>query len=214
MSAHFAVLGDIHGKFDEVGKAIRRHPDIPVLSVGDMGFGFPHYKRWRRAWIPDPTGKDPSEFPANFSFIRGNHDAPAVCRAHPNYLGDYGIDPETGIFFVSGAKSIDRDDRVEGVDWWPDEELTIAQFNAAIDLFEKTRPQIVMSHDAPLAVMQHLKSHHVYDKSRTQQGLQGMLEVHRPALWCFGHHHCVWEKKINGTLFVCVAINQVKKFKL
>lgn len=211
--AHIAVLGDIHGAFSVVEKALRKHPGVPVLQVGDMGFGFPHYKRWRRMLIPDPTGKDPEKFQTRFAFIRGNHDSPAVCAAHPNYLGDFGIHEPTGVFFFSGGESTDREDRHSGIDWWPEEQLPYDRMVEAINLYEKVRPSVVISHECPSSLIPMMHSHH-RTPSRTSNALQTMLDIHRPDLWCFGHHHRTWEKKVNGTFFVCLAINQVKKFPL
>lgn len=213
---HFAVLGDIHGDFEQIKKAMHRYrrDHIPVFSVGDVGLGFPYQKKQKGIWVPDPTKKDPESFDPLFRFVRGNHDSPEVCRAHPNYLGDYGVEPQTGIFFISGAMSVDRGHRTQGLDWWPDEELSINELNAAIDLYEKTRPSVVISHDCPLSVYGHLRTHHQHDKSRTAQALEAMWQIHRPDIWCHGHHHVVWQKKINGTLFVCAAINQTLKFSL
>ncbi|CAN5709389.1 hypothetical protein BH09VER1_BH09VER1_44130 [soil metagenome] len=214
MPTHFAVLGDIHAAWGQVKKAVYRYPDIPIRSVGDMGFGFPYEKRAKGRWVPDLAKCDPAEFPANFKFIRGNHDSPEGCRAHPNYLGDYGVDAETGLFFYSGAMSSDSARRTAGIDWWAEEELSMAEASRAITLYEQTKPAIVLSHDCPALLRHYLVSHHQADQSRTAQALDAMLEIHAPALWIFGHHHKVWQKKIGGTLFVCAAINQTLKFPL
>ncbi|MGY8690848.1 MAG: hypothetical protein ACKVHP_24310 [Verrucomicrobiales bacterium] len=42
---------------------------------------------------------------------------PLVCRSNPRYLGEFGFS-EDGLFWLSGAWSIDWQLRTEGVSWW------------------------------------------------------------------------------------------------
>lgn len=211
--SHFVALGDTHGDFAQILKISRRYPDTPIRHLGDVGLGFPYQKKVKGIWISDPKRKDPESFPDNVLFCRGNHDSPSVCRSHPNYLGDYGIDPLTGIFFVSGGESTDRDSRIEGRDWWRDEELHYTELHRAVGLYEEKRPRIVISHECPSSIIPLIRSHHRMT-SRTSQCLQAMLDIHRPDLWVFGHHHVTWQKKRNGSLFACAAINQPLKFPI
>jgi predicted phosphodiesterase len=206
-------LGDIHGEFSRIARTLHRYPGDIVVQVGDMGLGMPYFKRYRRMWVPDPNRKDPEEFDPRFRFIRGNHDDPAACRKYPNYLGDFGVDPATGIFVLSGGESIDRAERIEGRDWWADEQLSYAELEKAIDSYRLARPRVVVSHECPDSVMRLLHSHHL-QPSRTSQALEAMLRIHRPDLWVFGHHHKTWEKKLEGTFFVCMAINQARRFPI
>ena len=213
MKIHF--LGDIHGCWGILDEVLCRYGDNRVIQVGDMGIGFPlQYK------TVDPAGEkatkmgdpDPLELTNRFSFIRGNHDNPDVCRKYPNYLGDFGIMRETGIFYVSGANSIDANMRKIGIDWWDDEELSYTQFNQAIELYEVAKPRVVVSHEAPASVTAHLTKFNHIRPSKTAIALEAMLKVHKPDLWVFGHHHMVWRKQIDKTLFVCAATNQVVTF--
>lgn len=214
---HAVMLGDVHGDFAQILKISRRHMDFPVYALGDLGLGFPYQKKVKGLWIPDYTRKDPEKFSDNIFFLRGNHDRPDVCRAHPNYLGDYGTHALTGVFFLSGAKSteLDASQRTEGVDWWHNEELSYDELQKAIDAYVAAKPSVVISHEAPASLHEFLVSHHTSERpSRTSRALQVMLEEHRPDLHVFGHHHRMFQKKINGTLFVCQAINQATKFPL
>lgn len=99
-------IGDTHAKFGSY-QAIALGADASI-QVGDFGAGF--------AEIPD--------LGPNHRFIRGNHDNPALCRAHPNWIPDG--HSENGMFFMGGATSVDRHSRCEGVDYWADEEMSIA----------------------------------------------------------------------------------------
>ena len=50
---------------------------------------------------------------------------------------------------IGGAYSVDRDQRIMGYDMWPDEELSVIEFNALIDQYEAVKPDIMITHDAP-----------------------------------------------------------------
>lgn len=176
-------IGDVHGLSDTYFDIING-TDEPTIQVGDMGIGFTDYPE---SWNP----KD--------KFIRGNHDNPSLCRAHPNYLGEFGLTKE-GIFYFSGAISIDKAYRVEGKSWWPDEELSWSQCVSAISLYEKVKPEIVVSHDSPMSSW--LPSHHKLDRTRTNQCLAEMLSIHRPSLWVHGHHHIRYKLNYQGCTFV------------
>lgn len=92
------LIGDVHGKFDRYGEILTGLPCS--IQLGDMGIGFGLDDLFPKA---DPT---------KHRFLRGNHDNPELCRRHPNYLGDFGF--EFGIFFISGAFSVDRHLRTMG----------------------------------------------------------------------------------------------------
>lgn len=149
--------------------------------VGDVGFGFADV---------DPQCK----------FIRGNHDNPKIAREHKNYLGDYGFDGT--IFFVSGGQSRDRHSRTIGVDWWDDEQLSYDDLRAAIGLYAKLKPEIVMTHEPPSCVYG-IMGYTSY--SQTSCALQAMVNIHKPRLWIYGHNHVTRRDDI----FICVGKNEV-----
>ncbi|PWJ12118.1 hypothetical protein [Jannaschia seohaensis] len=101
------IIGDIHGRRDLYARALAGAKES--VQIGDFGMGF----------IPE---EDLATWPGGpgHKFFRGNHDDPALCRAHPAHLesGPYG-----NLFVVGGGWSIDREYRTPGVTWWPDEEL-------------------------------------------------------------------------------------------
>ena len=126
----FTILGDVHGDRARCNrvhqKAQKKFPGSEVIQIGDLGVGFPKYKRRARSglYINEPTGEIDTEdykLPPTFKFFPGNHDNRKECHKLPNCLGDFG--EYKGMFFVSGASSIDRAFRTEGLDWWDDEEL-------------------------------------------------------------------------------------------
>jgi predicted phosphodiesterase len=208
-------VGDVHGKLDMFRRELKRYkklyPEETVIQVGDLGLGFP------KSQSPD--------LPEQASFIRGNHDAPAVCRAHPNYMGDYGVVEIEGhkIFYLGGAWSIDRHLRIEGVSWWPDEELSIPELNNAFDLYLETKPEIMITHDGPSHATTWILNRFVLNSqsayreqspipTRTGQALSAMFEAYQPKLWAFGHWHASWIKKIKGTVFMCLNELEFQRF--
>lgn len=201
-------IGDVHGHFEAFNILLERFPEEICIQVGDLGVGF-------------PKKKDPF-IPKNTFFIRGNHDSPQVARTYANYLGDFGykIIDDKKVFYVSGAWSIDANKRTEGIDFWSDEELTIAQLQNAIDLYEEIKPDIVVTHDCPTEVGEALLNrYHIPGtnprpkyKTRTDQALQAMFEIYQPKHWIFGHYHTDWTQIINGTEFNC--LNELSWCKL
>jgi len=185
------LIGDVHGKFSELKKLLNKFNSEKFIQLGDMGLGF--RKELDEQFL----------FPTSLKFLRGNHDNKAVCLKQPNYLGDFGVTPE-GYFFISGAYSIDRFLRTEGVDWWADEELDYAQFSAMMDLFVKTKPKIVLSHECP-SVITHAICNGRVIHNRTVSALNEALFRHQPTTWFFGHYHKHYDFDFEGTRFVCLA---------
>lgn len=189
-------IGDIHGN-------ARYYSDITeveyeTIQVGDYGMGF---------------GMEQIFFPAKDRFIRGNHDDPDKCKKSPNWIPDGLVDGK--MMFVGGAWSIDRDTRIEGVDWWPDEELTIAELSKILDIYEKNKPEIMVTHDCPSIMANQILLSEARNRgyvkklfpNRTVQALDAMYEIHKPKMWIFGHWHKNMDTYIDKTMFVCIGID-------
>jgi Calcineurin-like phosphoesterase len=196
-------VGDVHTKVKQFGQLLDKllTPGALVFQLGDMGLGF------GSTVLPKQ--------PPQFRWIRGNHDDPAKCRAHPNYLGDYGYVLPLRLFYVAGAFSIDWEWRQEYMKvagsplWWPDEELSEIELGEAEVLYRKSKPEIMVSHECPSSVATALllglnvKGERAH--SRTAQALQRMLEAHQPKHWVFGHYHVDRTMVLDGTVFRCCA---------
>jgi hypothetical protein len=195
-------IGDVHGKFKVYAYLIKGFP--ASIQLGDMGIGFP-------GKAVDYEQKHFPDNPTNF-FIRGNHDNPEACRKKQSYLGDFGYLEAEKIFFVSGAWSVDRHLRIEGVSWWPDEELTNEQAEAALALYKKVRPPIVASHECPNRAHEKLDIYYNVMRSRTALLLDAMLEIAEPQVWVFGHHHQNRSFQLGKTAFH--ALGELDVFNL
>lgn len=182
-------IGDVHGKFFSYKMVATNDGCTDSIQVGDFGLGF---------------GEDAPSMPPGHKFIRGNHDDPSLCKTNPNWIAD--ATSHKDVFCLGGAESIDRKFRTHGVNWWPDEQLSLPDLGKAVHTFEVCKPKYVVTHDCPMEVMHELFPHTQKDatSSLTQFALQGMLEVHKPLLWVFGHHHEFRNKTIKGVEFVCL----------
>lgn len=181
-------IGDTHGKFAKY-KAIADAAPASI-QVGDFGMGF--------ATVP--------EMGPEHRFIRGNHDNPALCRQSPNWIPDGTA--EGRMFFLGGGFSLDYATRIEGEEWWPDEELTMGELYAAMDTYEAADTDIVITHECPSDVAPFIFSQRVQrlnNPSRTSQALSSLLYIRKPKVWIFGHWHIPVDEVINGTRFICLG---------
>lgn len=194
----FRLIGDIHGKFKNYLSLINESP-YPTIQVGDYGLGFyPHVDKGLYEVMKNNI---------HHRFIRGNHDNLAVCKTFPNYIPDGTV--EGNMMFVGGAKSIDRGPERQGIDYWGDEEVSYQEMNSIIDLYEKIKPEIMITHDCPNSVVEPLNfMRHNFTKtnkgSQTRQAFDVMLTIHRPKIWVFGHWHISVDRLIHGTRFICL----------
>jgi len=197
-------IGDIHGSWNYYTGLVKNITHTPTVQVGDFGIGFPGH--------PDPPKTEGDHW-----FIRGNHDNPEVCRNHPNYLGDYGYKKEWDMFWVSGADSIDKHMRIEGVSWWRDEELDYRTLNdKVLPLFEETQPRIMVTHTCPMAIRYDLigvRNDYGRGPSVTEHALQAMFAMYQPDIWLFGHWHTHLDIRKNGTRFICLNTYQMMEIE-
>lgn len=184
------IIGDVHGNHADYLDIIEK-TDYSV-QVGDFGL------KWDCLKNVDH----------NFhKIIGGNHDNYSTAQSFPHYMGDYGMISHGGIefFFVRGEKSVDAHLRIEGRNWWREEELEISEGYKAITAYEQSKPDIVISHGCPASVMPFFITNSMkLNSSRTAQLLDAMLEIHRPRLWIFGHHHISETLKDGTCTFRCL----------
>lgn len=211
-------IGDVHGKFTSYKKIIKAHPN--TIQVGDMGVGFPKLtQRWddgvEAIRLSSPPFDQMKESGARF--IRGNHDYPAMCKKHKFYIPDMTI--EDNMMFVGGGLSIDKKFRTPEIDWWPDEELSYNELNLMLDIYETSKPEIMVTHDCPDEIVPTIAMLCNYEikvkfPSITRQAFDAALSIHKPKLWVFGHWHGSCDIKYKGCRFVCLAELEVRELNL
>lgn len=206
-------IGDVHGKFSRYEKIIKDQKN--TIQVGDMGVGFRHLGGPRDGLFHKnpPHAKMLS---GNHRAIRGNHDNPAVCRNHSQFIQDGTV--EDGVMFVGGGVSIDKEFRIEGYSWWPDEELSHDELADLIELYEKVKPRVMVTHDCPEGVaeiMCGLVGRVKFDfPSRTRIAFQHMWNIHRPDIWIFGHWHFSFDMVLDKTRCICLAELEAKEIDI
>jgi predicted phosphodiesterase len=189
------IIGDVHGHLNRYYKTIQvSKPDLSI-QVGDFGFQKEHV--WHQKNL------DSAKHKINF----GNHDYYPMLDA-PYSLGNHHVDVQNSIFSIRGAFSIDKAYRQEGLDWFREEELNMAEGDAALTAYKEQRPRIVVSHDGPYEVVDRwfIKNHPnwLIGGEYTRKLLQAMFEAHQPEQWFFGHHHESIAESISGTAFRCL----------
>jgi Calcineurin-like phosphoesterase len=195
------LIGDVHQHTDRYLRLLANLPPCSrSVALGDLYLGRPNVH------LP--------ELPAGHKFIRGNHDDPTICKQHPGYLGDFGYLPADDLFFISGAQTASW--RVLGNSryWYRDEELSTDMLDAALKLYQETKPSIVISHDAPTEavreVLDGLTGNYFAAKAETLNSqtcfaFQRMFEANPPERWFFGHYHINREFMLRRTKFRALA---------
>lgn len=209
------LVGDIHGMLNDyrfyslgIGRQLKKDEHYHnSIQVGDFGFGF------RESW--DANAKQWLAENSTHSFIRGNHDNPAICKTASGYIPDGRVEGHT--MFIGGAWSIDNPNappgwykRVEGVDWWADEQCSEKQFQHFLDVYATVKPRVMITHDCPVIASRELffKTQLVKGEeypNRTSSYLQAMYDIHQPEFWFFGHWHHTTHVKLGNTHFQCIG---------
>jgi len=218
------LIGDVHGFYDAY-IPIAEEADYSI-QVGDMGFSYAplinmDYKRHK--------------------FIGGNHDNydeyyekySTFNKANDKYIEsspvlkgkwgicDFGTANHGGLdfFFVRGGFSIDWRMRLNSYfrggmkTYWDNEELCLEDMEMCLAEYKKTKPDFVISHEAPRSVSKRVGNNEILMRfgynpetfsTRTGELLEAMFQAHQPKYWRFGHFHRSWSDDINGTNFRCL----------
>lgn len=200
------LIGDVHGKWEQYADLLKEHSPERSIQVGDLAWGFAgqdtEFMQRRVKTLETALSNSGG---GDNRYIRGNHDNPGACKAHKFCIDDATYEPDTGIFLMGGALSIDRAIRTEGYDWWADEELSHNDLYTAVDTYEATKPRVVITHECPEDVIGYMFPwYHTEFPSRTRQALGSMFAIHQPDLWVFGHWHTSHVASFSGTKFVCL----------
>jgi len=206
------TLGDIHGDLEikalfdinfPAGKSLTK--DDYVLICGDFGLIFDHTSsgKTEQKWIDWLTHR-----PWTTLFIDGNHECHPRLLALPTkemfgsevgIVSDsifhlkrgniYNIDSNK-CFCFGGADSIDKDYRIQGISWWPEEIPNRKEFNLGLKnlIMSKWEVDYVFTHTAPHSVLpEFYKSYKPNDP--TQKMLDEYYEKLKFKHWYCGHFH-------------------------
>jgi hypothetical protein len=210
------VAGDWHGNTAWATRAVRKMaPLLPadgprvIVHLGDFGI-----------W-PGPGGREYlarldatlAEAGAELSFVDGNHeDFTQLARLQPGPDGRAQVTER--IFHLprghrwrwhgrdwlalGGAVSLDRAGRTEGVDWWPEEEITLRQAGSVI---EGGPADVMVTHECPAGVTHTFPPPPPFwdlrDLARNdahRERLQRVADAVQPSYLIHGHLHLGYQR--------------------
>jgi hypothetical protein len=200
------IVGDTHGAFDWVELVVIpyavTHNCQTIMQLGDFGFIWDNDVDIVHAALDRLDGALAAA-DIVLTFLCGNYENHPVlealaAKAERTPEGHYSLRPHivyTGriavwtwdglrVAAVGGATSIDRDLRVPGVSWWPEERLTEREVCEALGYGPV---DILFTHDAPTCIPMRLVPDVLSMVNRTAMSQVG--RALRPALWFHGHYH-------------------------
>lgn len=187
------IIGDVHGKLN--GFAGIMLDEKPRFSIQLGDFGFKKHHDWFLGNMDTSRHR----------ILFGNHDYyPYLDK--PYSLGDFHeqvLPSGRKLFCVRGAWSIDQMQRIQGIDWFPEEEMDIMRWNECITAYERFKPDMVISHDCPYSIYREFFS--IHQPNRTCMGLDTLLDIHPPGKWIFGHHHKPRTESFRECEFTCLG---------
>ncbi len=209
--AKFSFIGDTHGDnaafLRQLEAGLQNHSH--TIHVGDVGVGMPGVEdlNTNAAYLRMLSNAKTRGLTAGF--IRGNHDNPDVCEATQGYLGNsnFFVIDNIKVLLISGAKSIDADGRVPGMNWWDREQLSYQELYHLFQIYNLYRPDIVVTHCAPSCFVQAMGIKNI-DLSPTICLFDQMINLYQPTMWVCGHYHNSETYRHGRTTFRCVNIGE------
>ena len=219
-TARILVAGDTHGNLDWIdtlAKLASRQRCDGILQAGDFGF-WPDLRHLRShheivlndGWL-DAVAERLAARGVWMRVIDGNHDAHGLAAASCPPGADLVAPVRSGLLdwatrgarwswcgvrfgALGGAVSVDRDNREEGISWWPTERIT----DEDVDRLGDAPLDVLVTHDAPEGVRTRFvdiwpdgmawgKAGAVSEASRWQ--VERARQATRPRLVVHGHYH-------------------------
>lgn len=190
------VVGDVHCKIEQFIDLIKDIPkDDIIVQVGDFGFEddvllFNHRYKGNNVFV-----------------VPGNHDFIPAKDSFP-YVGDSYYIKAIDAFCIRGAFSKDKSKRLEGYDYFRNEELTYAEARDIEELYYDLKPSLVITHDAPASIIEGMFGYK--DHSFTRTFFDHLLDIHAPDMWLFGHHHTSMSHIHHNQLTVFRCLNELE----
>lgn len=195
------LAGDTHGNHRHVDYLLKMAAELQadrIVQVGDFGY-WPHLSDYhRRVSSMAQRARTP------IYWLDGNHENFDALEVAVDVDADepQGMLPDLwylprgctwawdGCRFMSlgGAYSIDKSSRTEGYSWWPQETLTRAQVERAMD---RGPVDVLLTHDTPEGVCPIVDSNYKGDDiSRgNRKAVSAVADAVTPRLVVHGHYH-------------------------
>lgn len=209
------LAGDVHGNvahLQNVYDAASAAQVDAVLQLGDLALYWPGDTGEKD--IRAQASRLATETGIPCYVVVGNHDnhealAEAKAAAEPTEIADgVWVLPQGHAFTwgstrcvaLGGAVSIDRDSRIIGSSWWPNEAPSTGELYRAL---EAGTVDVVFSHEAPLG---HKVPTGIWGRRPTDRDAYAVRELLealrcelRPTRWFHGHHHVAYTLTRDGT---------------
>ena len=92
---------------------------------------------------------------------------------------------------MGGAGSIDKADRVQGISWWPEEEISYQDYERAAENIKRHYYSVdyVLTHTCPYDLIQPMFHLRPYGSNYSEKALQSLYTMLKFDTWFFGHWH-------------------------
>ena len=210
MTERVFITGDKHGTFTPLfglaEKTVLYESDILIIA-GDAGYV------WNKSYKNNIDSLQ-QIFPGQIAFIDGNHENHALLNSMEVSIWNGGKVHLAGkriihlmrgeiysiygrnYFTFGGARSVDKDRRVEGESWWSEEEPTKAEIEYGKDKLLKNLSDIdyVITHETPLFARAFISREKPVDDDYElpvvfDEWYNIISESERLKKWYFGHMH-------------------------
>lgn len=231
------VTGDIHGELEVARLSSANFPEGKKLSkedfvviLGDFALVWDRKQsETEKYWLKWLSGK-----PWTTLFVDGNHENFDRLLKYPvmDFHGGKASQIHYSVFYLrrgeifrlngkscfvmGGAMSTDKENRIAGKSWWPQEEPNYKEWdNAAENLAAHNNwVDYVFTHTAPQSIVKEMitHSHCDIDSSRIEDPVSVAFERMRNDIsfrhWDYAHFHCNWEYKQYRCLY-----NRIEELK-
>jgi Icc-related predicted phosphoesterase len=193
------LVGDLHNQFSNLNVLINRHKPDTVICCGDFGY-WPRWQASQKISDIKPQG-------AKIYWIDGNHEDHWAIRDRETdeiekdiiYMprgSTMKLEDGRNALFMGGALSIDKNQRREGWDWFPEETISYANMQ---DLPEE-KVDIFITHTCPEELVDELIKYYPEKRGEPSNvALSQLWKMYKPELWIFAHWHHYKEGNLFGT---------------
>lgn len=204
-------MGDTHAEFGKLNAFINKKHPAMILQTGDFGY-FPRWGKNSGGGWDSYSSHESKESPSvkakntKIFWVDGNHEDHETLQSLTNnevfpnvfYMkrGSTMTLPDGRVvLFMGGANSYDKESRTQGIDWFPQENISHADIH---NLDGNMKVDIVISHTCPkeFPIEDHVRGWSGMARTGdcNRDALSHILNNYKPSLWYFGH----WHKYVTG----------------
>lgn len=194
------IVGDVHNNFAELNVLINKKKADIVLCCGDFGY-------WPKASWGTPLSDIKLQNTEKILWCDGNHEDHWSLRDRESdeiepgiiYMprgSTYTLKDGRTIMFMGGGYSIDKNMRVTGVTWFPEEVISQSDLYDLPDV----KVDIFITHTCPVELVHDMmKRYPGKSFEPSNEALSELWKMYKPDLWFFGHWHQYKEGIMMGT---------------